>query len=184
MLSTNEGCDGAAFWDTTGVLLGTGMVGTGFVSPVASASLGMSFAVATMDASDMDFGRKGELIGTESFYQSLFHDHQVTNISSGRFGILVYKIFWTIITKYIRDLALGRVFATENFGLNCQEIPHRLHVPIPLLPMGQMGRLGELDPLYFLELIEEGPEAVIVDLVVPSVGQQRPVCDFGDAVDD
>lgn len=50
--------------------------------------------------------------------------------------------------------------------------------------MGQVSRFGELDPLHFLELIEEGLEAVIVDFVVSSVDQQRPVRDFWDAVDD
>lgn len=34
------------------------------MSPVVSASFGTSFTVAMVDASDMDFGRKGELIGT------------------------------------------------------------------------------------------------------------------------
>jgi len=63
ILPRNEGCDGTAFWGTTGVLPGAGTVGAGFVSPAVSASLGVSFTVATVDASDIDFGRKGELIG-------------------------------------------------------------------------------------------------------------------------
>ena len=42
------------------------------------------------------------------------------------------------------------------FGSNCQEIRNDLHVPFPLLPMGQVRRFGELDPLDLLKLIEEG----------------------------
>ena len=72
----------------------------------------------------------------------------------------------------------------ENFGSNRQEIPHDLHVPIPLLPMGQVRGLGELGPLHLWKLIEEGLDTSIVDFVVSSVGQQRPVRDFGDTVDD
>lgn len=45
-----------------------------------------------------------------------------------------------------------------------------------------MRRLGELDPLDFGKLIEEGLETSVVDLVVFSVGQQCPVRDFRDAV--
>ena len=70
-----------------------------------------------------------------------------------------------------------------SFGLYSQEIRHDFHVPIPLLTMGQVRGFGELDPLYFLELIEEGLKAVVVDLVVPSVCQQRPERDFGDTVE-
>ena len=39
------------------------MVGAGFVSPVINTSFGMSFAVARVDTSDMDFGKQDELIG-------------------------------------------------------------------------------------------------------------------------
>ena len=72
----------------------------------------------------------------------------------------------------------------STFGSNCQEIRNNLHVPIPLLPMSQVRRLGELDPLDFRKLIEEGLETSVVDFVVSSVGQQCPVRDFGDAVED
>lgn len=42
------------------------------MSPVAIASSGISFTVATVDAPDIDFGRKGELIGKRvSFFRSL-----------------------------------------------------------------------------------------------------------------
>ena len=41
-----------------GVLPGVGAAGIGFVSRVVSASLGRFFTVATVDASDMDYGRK------------------------------------------------------------------------------------------------------------------------------
>lgn len=71
-----------------------------------------------------------------------------------------------------------------TFDSNCQEIRYDLHVPIPLLPVSQVRRLGELDPLHFLKLIEEGLKAAVVNFIVCSVGQQCPVCDFGDAVDD
>jgi len=50
--------------------------------------------------------------------------------------------------------------------------------------MGQVRRLAELDPLHFGELIEEGLETGVVDLVIFSVGQQCPVCDFRDTVED
>jgi hypothetical protein len=70
------------------------------------------------------------------------------------------------------------------FGSNRQEIRDDLHEPIPLLPMGYVGGIGELDPLYFLKLIEERLKTVVGDLVVFSVGQQCPVRDLGDAVDD
>jgi hypothetical protein len=65
ILPTNEGCDGTAFWGTAGALLGAGMMGAGLASPVANASLDMSFTVPAVDASDMDLGEgKIELIGT------------------------------------------------------------------------------------------------------------------------
>jgi len=63
ILPTNECCDGTAFWGTTEVLLGAGAVGAVFVGPVVRALFTVSCTVATVDASDMDFGRKGELIG-------------------------------------------------------------------------------------------------------------------------
>ena len=50
--------------------------------------------------------------------------------------------------------------------------------------MGQVGRLSELNPFDLLKLIEEGLETSVVDLVVSSVGQQGPVRDFGDTVED
>jgi len=43
----------------------------------------------------------------------------------------------------------------DCIGSTRQEIPYDLHVPISLLPMSQMRRLTELDPLHFGELIEE-----------------------------
>jgi len=43
----------------------------------------------------------------------------------------------------------------DYIGSTRQEIPYDLHVPISLLPMSQMRRLTELDPLHFGELIEE-----------------------------
>jgi len=43
----------------------------------------------------------------------------------------------------------------DCIGSTCQEIPYDLHVPISLLPMSQMRRLTELDPLHFGELIKE-----------------------------
>lgn len=71
----------------------------------------------------------------------------------------------------------------ENFDLN-QEFIHDLDVQVPLLPMGQMRRLGEPGPLDFLELVKEGLKTGVIDLVVSSVGQQCPVLNLGDAVDD
>jgi len=50
--------------------------------------------------------------------------------------------------------------------------------------MGQMRRLGELGPFHLLEIVEEGLETGAVDLVVSSVGQQCPVRDLGNAVED
>ena len=50
--------------------------------------------------------------------------------------------------------------------------------------MGQVRRLLELDPLHFRELVEEGLNAIVVNFVVSSVGQQRPVGNFRYAFDD
>ena len=69
-------------------------------------------------------------------------------------------------------------------GSNRQEISYNLHVLISFFPMSQVRRLAKLDPLHFSKLIEEGLEARVVDLVVFSVGQQCPVCDFGDTIED
>jgi hypothetical protein len=145
----------------------------------------MSFTVATADASDMDFGRKGELIGKRVNSSAAITHHLASYPLTGlqtrrlhsRSGIK------NILYNYHKiHVAFGQT--PVSFASNRQEIPHYLHVPIPLLPMGQVGRLGEPDPLHVRELIEEGLETCIVDLVVFSVGQKCPICDFGDAVED
>ena len=58
MLPTNECWLGTTFWGAVLVTSDAGIVGTEFVSPAVSASLGVSFNVATVGAFDMDSGRE------------------------------------------------------------------------------------------------------------------------------
>ena len=81
ILPTNEGCDGTAFWGTASALSGAGMIGAGFASPVTSPSLDVSFTVAAVDASDMDFGRQGRVdrkAGVGSATTETISFHQAT----------------------------------------------------------------------------------------------------------
>ena len=113
MLPMNEGCDGTAFWGTTGVPPAAGVGETWFASSVLSASLGMPFTVATADASDMDFGRKAGPIGKRVNSSGLCLESlpQRSPTTSCLIFSLVYKlagcirvpaskIFCTTITKY------------------------------------------------------------------------------------
>ena len=138
------------------------------VGVVASASLGVSFTTATADASDMDSGRQSELIGK----REMFLPDETISFQDTR-----TKVVFTSLR-----LGITIRISFENFG-SSQEFTHGLHVQVPLLPMGQMRRFSEPDPFDFLELIEEGLDTNVIDLVVSSVGQQCPILDFGDAVD-
>lgn len=172
------------------MLSGAGTVRTGFAGPVVSASSGTSFTVATVDASGMDSGRKRCVdrnagsprsspwisLGLPMTTSRLVPNSQVT-FTFRHAGVFEQYLHHSYS---IQQSCYHKV----NFGSRCQEVRHNLHVPIPLLPMGHVGRVRKLNPLHFLEFIEEGLKAVIVNLVVFSVGQQCPVRDLGDAVDD
>ena len=171
------------------MLSGAGTVRTGFAGPVVSASSGTSFTVATVDASGMDSGRK-RCVDRNAGPPDLRLGSLGLPITTSRL-IPNSQVTFTFRHAGVFEQYLHHSYSIQqscyhkvNFGSRCQEVRHNLHVPIPLLPVGHVGRVRKLNPLHFLEFIEEGLKAVIVNLVVFSVGQQCPVRDLGDAVDD